>query len=130
MQRIIQHTKKVRVLLLLATLLLLHACKEKDFMFALDDLLETQWGIPQIIEPGMTDPVLDAPTIFYGDGVVSFGPNRYDYWQVRGERSIFIEQAKENWFIIKLNPDTLYVEKTRQPDGTFLGKFMYNPMTR
>ncbi|MFN3554772.1 MAG: hypothetical protein ACK4VN_02275 [Bacteroidales bacterium] len=108
----------------------LNGCREKDFIFDLEHLTGTVWGIPQVIEPGQEDPILDAPTVFSSDGIVSIGPNRFDVWSVRGDRSIYLEQARENWFIIKLNADTLYVEKTRLPGGTFLGKFMYNPMIR
>ncbi len=108
---------------------LLPACdSEEEFAFDKDHLTETHWGVPQIIEPGPGEIDLTAPTIFHPDGHMTIGPNRTDFWSFRDSRSIFIEQAREVWFIFKLNPDTLYVERTQYPDGSFIVKCMYHPM--
>ncbi|MBW6478902.1 MAG: hypothetical protein K0B37_05685 [Bacteroidales bacterium] len=123
--------KNLQVLLLMAFILILQSCKDDaDFEFNLDDLLLTQWGIPQMIRPpqDMTVPDLDAPTIFYPEGYVTIGPARTDFWSLRGSRSIFLEQSREIWFIIDLTPTKLQVEKTRQNDGALLGEYVYYPM--
>lgn len=101
---------------------------DQDFVFDTKDLVNTQWGIPQIIEPGDGPFDLSAPTIFHEDGTVSIGTARNDLWSLRGERSIFLEQSRENWFIIELTPDRFYVEKTSYPDGQFIVKCIYEPM--
>lgn len=116
---------------LLAFIIFLSSCgDEKEFMFDLDDLLETQWGIPQIIEPGQGPINMDAPTIFHADGHVTIGPSTTDFWSVRGERSLLLEVSGETWFIIDLSPDRLYVEKTSHPGGTFIVKCLYEPMKK
>ncbi|MBS4013989.1 MAG: hypothetical protein KGZ97_09590 [Bacteroidetes bacterium] len=102
--------------------------KEVEFAFDKNDLIDTPWGIPQIIEPGMGDIDLSAPTIFYSDGHMTIGSDYIDFWSIRDSRTILIEQAGELWFVIRLNPDTLYVEKTKYPGGTFIVKCMYFPM--
>lgn len=104
------------------------SCDEKEFIYDLDDLLNTQWGIPQIVEAGMEPIDLDAPTVFTADGLVTIGGARNDFWYTRGERFIILEEAREQWFIIDLSPDRLYVEKTRHPEGTFLVKCLYEPI--
>jgi hypothetical protein len=104
--------------------------KDVEFEFNKEDLIDTQWGIPQIIEPGMVDIDLSAPTIFYEDGHMTIGPDKIDFWSIRDSRTLFIEQASELWFIIKLTPDTLYVEKTMYPGGTFIVKCIYYPMDK
>ncbi|MFW5663838.1 MAG: hypothetical protein ACOCYD_02255 [bacterium] len=106
----------------------LNSCEEeKEFMFELDDLLDTHWGIPQIIEPGQGPVNMDAPTIFHADGHVTIGPSTTDFWSIRGERNLLLEVAGEIWFIIDLTPDRLYVEKTSHPGGTFIVKCLYEP---
>lgn len=97
-------------------------------MYNLDDLLDTRWGIPQIVEAGMEPIDLDAPTVFTADGLVTIGGARNDFWYTRGERFIILEEAKEQWFIIDLSAERLYVEKTRHPEGTFLVKCIYEPI--
>lgn len=110
--------------------LVLPSCdKEEEFMFNLDHLQETPWGIPQIIEPGQGDIDLEAPTIFYPDGLVTIGPARNDFWSIRGSRTIILEQARESWFIIDLTSERLYVEKTSF-EGVFLVKCLYEPMKK
>lgn len=103
--------------------------KEVEFAFDVNDLTDTPWGIPQIVEPGMGDIDLSAPTIFYSDGHMTIGPDKIDFWSIRDSRTLLIEEAGELWFVIRLNPDTLYVEKTKFPGGTFIVKCMYFPMT-
>jgi hypothetical protein len=116
-------------LVVAASLLLMAGCnKEEEFMFKIEDLVGTQWGIPQVVEPGMEYIEVVAPTVFEANGVVSFGNSRFDFWYFRDKRTIVIEQAREIWFIIDLRPDRLYVEITRHPEGTFLGKFIYEPL--
>ncbi len=113
---------------LMAGFLILASCdKEEEFMFELDHLLETPWGIPQIIEPGQGDIDLEAPTIFYPDGLVTIGPARTDFWSLRGSRTIILDHARESWFIIDLTPERLYVEKSSL-EGVFLVKCFYEPM--
>jgi hypothetical protein len=104
--------------------------KDDEFMFDINHLTNTPWGIPQIIEPGMGHIDMDAPTIFDPSGFVTIGNSRNDLWTVRGKRSIFIEQARETWFIIRLTADQLYVEKTSFPDGTFIVKCIYEPLKK
>ncbi|TVQ18538.1 MAG: hypothetical protein EA361_01310 [Bacteroidetes bacterium] len=117
--------------ILLGFILMISGCgKEKEFMFDLDDLLETPWGIPQIIEPGQGPINMDAPTIFHPDGHVTIGPATTDFWSVRGERSLLLEVSGEIWFIIDLSPNRLYVEKTTHPGGTFIVKCLYEPMKK
>jgi hypothetical protein len=107
------------------------ACKnEEEFRFNIDDLTHTAWGIPQIVEAGMEEINLDAPTIFDPSGFVTIGNSRTDFWRIRGNRTIFLEQAQENWFIISLNPQRLYVEKTTFPGGTFIVKCIYEPLDK
>lgn len=111
---------------------LLVSCeKDVEFAFELDDLLDTQWGIPQIIElgPGVIDYDLSAPTVFYADGTMSMGGN-FDFWNLRSSRNILIEQARELWFVIDLKPNQLMVEKSRYPTGEFLLRCVYYPMEK
>lgn len=105
-------------------------CSDEEFDFDINHLVDTPWGIPQIIEPGMGHINLDAPTIFNIEGFVLIGSSRTDYWTIRGDRNIFLEQAKENWFIIDLSPERLYVEKTSYPDGSFIAKCLYEPLKK
>ena len=102
--------------------------KEQEFDYDINHLLLTHWGIPHVIEPGQEEIDLAAPTIFYPEGYVTIGPDRTDFWMIRDPKSILLEQAGEIWFIINLSPDTLYVEKTRYPEGTFIVKCIYHPM--
>lgn len=132
-QKIIYKTKNIQmqtgkvILVFLLFLFLLTGCQdEKDFLFEIEDLYN-QWGIPQVIEPGFGNIELEAPTIFYPEGLVEIGPSRIDYWSVMSERTIFMEQSRETWFIINLSPDTLYVERNAYPDGTFIVKCIYFP---
>lgn len=99
----------------------------EEFIFDVDVLISTPWGIPQVIEPGAGNIDLEAPTIFYEEGYVEIGPSKTDFWSLRGDRSIFLEQAQETWFIIDLSEERLYVEKNSYPDGTFLVKCVYYP---
>jgi hypothetical protein len=116
-------------LVVVAGLLLMAGCdKDEEFMFNIDDLLDTQWGIPQVVEPGSEYIEVVAPTVFDATGTVSFGNTRYDFWYFRNKRTIVIEQAREIWFVIDLRSDRLYVEITRHPEGTFLGKFIFEPI--
>ncbi len=121
---------KLPAFLILVLLFVISACdkEEEEFYFELDDLLETHWGIPHVIEPGQEDIDLAAPTIFYPDGYVNIGPDRTDFWRIKDSRSIFLDEAGEDWFFINLSPDTMYVEKTKYPQGIFLGKYIYHPM--
>ncbi|GEM_PF-1536493 len=115
----------------LAFFMVFQSCEDDpEFHFELDDLLITQWGVPQMIRPpqDMTMPDLDAPTIFYPEGYVTIGPARTDFWSIRSSRSIFLEQSKEIWLIIDLTPTKLQVEKNRQTDGALLGEYIYYPM--
>ncbi len=117
-------------IIILLMVALLAGCEEDEFNLNIDHLTGTPWGIPQIIEPGQGHIDLDAPTIFDPGGYVTIGSSRTDYWSIRGERNIFLEQAQENWFIIHLSPDSLYVEKTIYPSGTFIAKCLYLPLTK
>ena len=125
--------KKIPLVLFifLAFFMVFQSCEDDpEFHFELDDLLITQWGVPQMIRPpqDMTMPDLDAPTIFYPEGYVTIGPARTDFWSIRSSRSIFLEQSKEIWLIIDLTPTKLQVEKNRQTDGALLGEYIYYPM--
>ncbi len=125
--------KNIQVLFLfIAFIFVFQSCKDDDeFEFDLDDLLLTQWGIPQMIRPPQdmtTIPNLDAPTIFYPEGYVTIGPARTDFWSIRGSRSIFLQESREIWFFIDLTPVKLQVEKTRQNDGALLGEYVYFPL--
>ncbi|MFW5706654.1 MAG: hypothetical protein ACOC12_01930 [Bacteroidota bacterium] len=104
--------------------------KEEEFIFDINDLLETQWGIPQIIEPGEGHIDLDAPTVFHADGLVTIGTARTDYWTTFGTRSILLQQAQQVWFIIDLSPERLYVEKNTHPQGQFIVKCIYEPLKK
>ena len=116
-------------LLLIVLCLGFFACeKEQDFYFDIDHLLHTHWGIPHVIEPGLEPINLSAPTIFYPEGHVTIGPDKTDFWRIHDTRSIQLQESGETWFIINLSPDTLYVEKTRFPQGTFIVKCIYFPM--
>lgn len=114
-------------IILLLTVFLSSCDKDEEFKFELDDLLETQWGIPQIVEPGTVDFIVDAPTIFYGDGHMRIG-HHTDFWTLRDSRSLFIQEASQVWFIIELKPERLYVEKSSYPDGAFIVKCFYEPL--
>ncbi len=119
--------KKIITLIIISLAII--ACeKEEEFDYDINDLLLTHWGVPHVIEPGQDDIDLTAPTIFYPEGYVTIGPDRTDFWMIRDPKSILLEQAGEIWFIINLTPDTLYVEKTRFPQGTFIVKCIYHPM--
>jgi hypothetical protein len=115
-------------ILLMFTLAALCRCDNKeDFIFDVDLLVSKPWGIPQVIEPGTGSIDLDAPTIFYEEGYVEIGPAKTDFWSLRSDRTIFLEQAQETWFIIDLSEERLYVEKNSFPDGTFIVKCIYYP---
>jgi hypothetical protein len=123
--------KKALILLVFSFLFVLPGCdKDKEFEFNVDDLTETRWGIPDIIDlgPDVVNYDLSAPTIFSADGKVTIGPAYVDYWTVRDSRSIFIHELSEVWFIIELKPETLYVEKSKYPTGNFIMRCMYRPM--
>lgn len=121
----------IRISVVILLFYLLNGCsKEEEFMFDINHLSGTAWGIPQIIEPGMGHIDLDAPTIFDPSGFVTIGNSRNDLWTTRGKRSIFLEQARETWFIIRLTQNELYVEKTSFPDGTFIVKCIYEPLKK
>jgi hypothetical protein len=123
--------KKIHTpLLMLIISLAFFGCGDEEFSYDINHLVDTHWGIPQIIEPGIGHIDLDAPTIFNIEGYVLIGTSRTDYWTIRGDRSIFLEQAKENWFIIDLSPERLYVEKTSYPDGSFIAKCLYEPLKK
>ena len=116
---------------MLALSLVFQSCEDDpEFHFDIDDLLLTQWGVPQMVRPpqDMSLPDLDAPTIFYPEGYVTIGPARTDFWSLRSSRTIFLEQSREIWFIIALSSNRFHVEKTRQTDGALLGEFVYHPM--
>lgn len=128
---VIRKYKKSPLFLLLAFLIAFLSCdKEEEFEFNIDDLVMTSWGIPQMIRPpqDMSQPDLSAPTIFYPEGYVTIGPDRTDFWSVRGSRTIMLEEARELWFFLNLEPDKMHVEKTRQTDGALLGEFIYYPL--
>ena len=97
-------------------------------MFDMEHLIDTQWGIPMVIEPGNLPFDLDAPTIFTADGLVQIGPSRSDFWSRRGDRRIFLEMAQQIWYIIDLTEDRLYVEKVSHPEGVFIVKCIYEPI--
>ncbi len=114
--------------ILFSFLILLTACKEDiEFKFDLDDLIDTKWGIPEIIEtaPDVIDYDLSAPTIFYEDGHMIIGASRYDFWRIRNSRSIHIEQMAEIWYVIELTPYKLHVEKSKYPSGSFILRCVY-----
>ncbi|TVQ91835.1 MAG: hypothetical protein EA393_04295 [Bacteroidetes bacterium] len=116
---------------LLALTLVFQSCEDDpEFHFDINDLLLTQWGVPQMLRPpqDMSMPDMDAPTIFYPEGYVTIGPARTDFWSLRSSRTIFLEQSREIWFIIDLTSARLQVEKTRQTDGALLGEYLYFPM--
>jgi hypothetical protein len=119
-----------RIISLLFIITALSACKDEDFMFDINHLTGTAWGIPQIVEAGSVHIDLDAPVIFDPNGFVTIGNARTDIWTIRGKRTIILEEARENWFIISLSPDRLYVEKTAFPDGTFIVKCIYEPLIK
>jgi len=114
---------------LFSALIVLTGCEDEDFMFNADHLINTRWGVPMIIDAGPEYIALGAPTVFRADGIVTIGTTRTDFWSLRGKRTIVLEQAGELWFIIDLSPHRLYVEKSRQIDGTFLAKCLYEPLS-
>ena len=120
----------IKIPILFIALILLSCEDDPEFAFEIDDLTNTQWGIPQMIRPpqDMSVPDLDAPTIFYPEGYVTIGPARTDFWTIRSSRSILLEQSGEIWFFIDLTPIKMHVEKTKQNDGTLLGEYVYYPM--
>jgi len=121
----------LKVVILVFGLFSLISCeKEVKFAFELDHLLNTRWGIPQIIEqgPGVTDIDFSAPTVFYADGTMSIGGSNFDLWSLRSSRTILLEQRQELWLIISLSPTQLMVEKSRFPTGQFLLRCVYHPM--
>jgi hypothetical protein len=106
------------------------SCRDEEFDFDINHLTDTPWGIPQIVEAGTGHIDLDAPTIFDARGFVTIGNARTDIWTIRSNRTIFLEEARENWFIISLTPERLYVEKSKFPDGTFIVKCIYEPLNK
>jgi hypothetical protein len=123
----------LKYIIYLFSFVLLVSCeKDVEFAFELDDLLDTQWGIPQIIElgPNVVEYDLSAPTVFYADGTMSIGVSNFDLWSLRSSRNILIEQARELWFVIDLKPNQLMVEKSRYPTGEFLLRAVYYPMEK
>ncbi len=130
--------KKLLKIFFIFSFLLIVSCEEEDdFEFNLDYLIETKWGVPDIIElaPG-ADYDLSAPTIFYDDGIMSIGDSRYDFWRIRNSKSLHIEKMAEIWFIIELGPIDdehpdklkLHVEKSKYPSGEFLMRCIYPSM--
>jgi hypothetical protein len=119
---------KSRIPVFIFLLTLLISCREEEFEFDINHLTGTAWGIPQVMEAGTGHIDLDAPTIFDPSGFVTIGNARTDIWTIRGKRTIFLEEARENWFIISLSPNRLYVEKSSFPDGTFIVKCIYEPL--
>lgn len=120
--------KSVHIVLLFLCIVMAGCKDDEEFMFDINHLTDTKWGIPMVIEPGNLPFDLDAPTIFTMDGLVQIGPSRTDFWSKRGSRGIFLEQAREIWFIIDLSEDRLYVEKITHPEGNFIVKCIYEPM--
>ena len=117
--------------LLISLLILLTACEEDaEFRFDLDDLIDTPWGVPDIIEvaPDVIDYDLSAPTVFYEDGHMLIGASRYDFWRLRNSQSLHIEQMSEIWFVIELTPNKLLVEKSKYPSGQFILRCVYTAM--
>lgn len=122
---------RLSLIFALISLLSFSGCeKDAKFMYNIDDLVGTPWGIPEILElgPGLIDGDLTAPTIFHADGHLSIGPARIDFWSVRDKRSLLIHEAQEIWFVIDLKPDLLYVEKSHLRTGAFIVRCIYRPM--
>ncbi len=103
---------------------------DEQFIFDKDDLIDTKWGIPHIIEkaPGIGEYDKSAPTIFYDDGTMQKGDTRWDFWRVRNSQSLHIEKMAEIWFVIELKADKLHVEKSKYPSGEFILTCIYYPM--
>ncbi len=117
----------LKILLIFILVVLCRCDNKEDFIFDVDLLVSTPWGIPQVVEPGAGNIDLDAPTIFYEEGYVEIGPSKTDFWSLRNDRTIFLEQAQETWFVIDLSEERLYVEKNSFPDGNFIVKCIYYP---
>jgi|SRR6056297_391422 len=124
--------KAMRFILPLAILLLWSCEKDKDFKYDLDKLIGTRWGIPQVEEvaPGVGNYDQSAPTVFYEDGRVSFGDSRFDTWEVYGSKSLHIFDKKQIWQVISLSENELHVEKLSYPNGNFILRCKYYPMTK
>ncbi len=119
-------------LIIIGALILFASCEDDDaeFHFNLDYLIDTQWGIPDVIEvsPDVIDYDLSAPTVFYEDGSMIIGDSRYDFWRIRDAKSIHIERMAEIWFIIELTPEKLHVERSEYPSGKFILRCIYPAM--
>ncbi len=121
------NNRYLKILLMFFFVALCRCDQKEDSAIDIDLLVSTSWGIPQVVEPGAGNIDLDAPTIFYQEGYVEIGPSKTDFWSLRNDRTIFLEQAQELWFVIDLSEERLYVEKNSYPDGTFLVKCIYYP---
>ncbi len=129
--------KKLFQALFIFSFVFIFSCEDEELMFNKDYLIDTKWGVPDIIElaPGANYD-LSAPTIFYEDGLMSIGDSRYDFWRVRNSQSLHIEQMAEIWLILELGPFDdkypdklkLHVEKSKYPSGEFLMRCIYPSM--
>lgn len=120
--------KRKNLFILISFILITGGCNDEEFMFDIDNLTGTTWGVPMIIDGGAEFVDLSSPTIFRADGIAIFGTSRTDFWSIKGKRTLLLEQAGELWFIIDLSPQRLYVEKTKQANGAFIAKCLYEPL--
>ena len=117
------------ILILFSILFLFSSCdKETEPQFNLDQLCDTNWGIPYIVSQGSADYVdLSAPTIFHKDGTMEIGNQIYDFWRTYDSKSILIQNISELWIIIELNDTLLHVNKIKHPKGDFVAECIYKP---
>src|SRR6056297_767685 len=121
----------IRFVLFLFMMLIISCEKDKDFKYDMNDLIDTEWGVPEIEElaPGVVEYDKSAPTIFYENGQVQFGNSRFDSWEVYDSESLHIFDKQQIWQVIKLTDNELHVEKLKYPGGSFILRCKYYPMT-
>ncbi len=129
-----KNSRKTILAIISFSLIFLFTTCEKDVEFEFDEgmLVDTPWGIPQILElgPNLTNVDQSAPTIFYESGLVVFGDQKEDYWQIYDARSILLEQKSQIWNIIKLNKDTLHVNKVGYRNSRFIAEVLYERLRK
>ncbi len=117
---------KSKLFYIIIILCLVSCEKDEEFAYNIDDLIGTEWGLPQV-EEGSVEYIEAAPTVFHEDGRVTFGGLDYDFWEVKTSRSILLRQRSQVWQILDLTEDKLYVEKLNYTNGKFLVRCIYYP---
>jgi hypothetical protein len=120
-------TKKIAysVIAVVMVLSLVSCEQEKEFAYNIDYLIDNRWGIPRIQEGGSGFDK-SHPVVFHKDGHVTFG-GRTDFWQVRGSRSLLIQERSQIWQVLELTENKFHVEVLKHPNGKFIANVIYYP---